>query len=56
VLVGSPDYYSRFGFINETELVYGDLDRKFVQKMAFAEFTRNGQLKYCEAFEAAASA
>lgn len=56
VLIGNPDYYSRFGFINETDLVYGDLDRKFVQKLAFSEPTRNGELKYCEAFEAAASA
>jgi len=56
VLVGNPDYYSRFGFINETDLVYGDLDRKFVQKLAFAEPTRNGRLEYCRAFEDVASA
>ena len=55
VLIGDPNYYSRFGFINNTELYYGGLDRQFVQKLSFVLPERNGQLKYCDAFEKAAS-
>ena len=55
VLIGNPDYYSRFGFVNETELYYGSLDRAFIQKLTFLGPARNGQLKYCRAFEDAAA-
>lgn len=55
VLVGDPAYYARFGFEGDTDLQYGDLDRRYVQRLALNGSVRGGILTYCEAFEKAAS-
>lgn len=55
VLVGDPNYYGRFGFIGNTDLIYGDSGRRYVQKLEFIPSTKNGILKYCKAFEEAAT-
>jgi len=55
VLVGNPDYYSRFGFINKCGLEYGGLDATVVQKLVLAGPDKTGTLTYCESFERAAS-
>lgn len=55
VLIGNPDYYSRFGFVNKTGLTYGDLDTAYVQSLPFDGLSPKGHLKYCEAFESAAA-
>ena len=54
-LIGNPNYYARFGFINNTDLSYGDLDRAFVQKLTLLGADRNGVLKFCKVFEEAAA-
>jgi putative acetyltransferase len=51
VLIGDPNYYSRFGFINETGLTYKGLDRKFVQRVTFAAPARDGEVLFTSAFE-----
>ena len=51
VLTGDPNYYSRFGFINKTEFAYGNLDKTYVQQLAFVGPIRNGRLEFCRALE-----
>lgn len=55
VLVGDPNYYSRFGFQNNCGLTYGALDTNFVQKLVLAGPDRTGTLTYCDSFERAAA-
>ena len=55
VLVGNPDYYSRFGFKNHCGLTYADLDTAYIQKLVLAGPDRTGTLTYCDSFERAAA-
>lgn len=55
VLIGDPNYYSRFGFENNSGLAYKGLDKQFVQKLTFVAPQRDGELLYCTAFEEAAA-
>lgn len=56
VLVGNPDYYSRFGFKNDETLDYHGLDMKFVQRLTFRGKQDNGALLFAPAFEKAENA
>lgn len=55
VLVGNPEYYSRFGFENHCGLIYGDLDTAYIQKLVLTGPDRTGTLTYCDSFERAAA-
>lgn len=50
-LVGNPDVYSRVGFVSDGQLTYGDLDRKYVQRLVLAGPAPRGALTYAPAFE-----
>lgn len=50
VLVGDPDYYSRFGFKSEGWLAYEDVPPKFVQWLSFDETIPTGKVTYSPAF------
>lgn len=49
VLVGNPDYYSRFGF-KCGGISYGELDPKFVQWLSFRGDVPIGKIRYSRAF------
>lgn len=49
-LVGSPDYYGRFGFASDGGLSYGDLDRRYVLRRVFAGPAPSGALQFAPAF------
>ena len=51
VLIGNPDYYGRFGFLNDGRISYRDLESKFVQWLAFGEETPSGVLTYSPGLE-----
>jgi len=51
VLVGNPDYYSRFDFFSDPDLGYGGFENKFVQQHPICGPAKTGQIKYCHAFE-----
>ena len=50
-LIGSPDLYSKFGFISNGELSFGELDRKYVQFIAFDGSDPKGPLQFAPAFD-----
>lgn len=50
VLIGDPNYYSRFGFISDGTLTYGDVPSEFVQWIGFDGHTASGNLRYAAAF------
>lgn len=49
-LIGSPDYYSRFGFFSDGQLGYGDVPAPYVQRVVLAGPDRVGDLVYGVAF------
>jgi len=51
-LIGDPEYYSRFGFITDGNVRYGDLPSEHVQWLSFDESQPSGELVYCPAFGA----
>lgn len=53
-LVGNPDYYGRFGFVNNCGLTYGGLDGRVVHKQVLAGPDKTGVLAFSERFERAA--
>ncbi len=50
VLVGNPDYYSRFGFRGDSGVTYMGLDLKFVQQLPFDGVLKSGEIKYSPGF------
>ena len=54
VLVGDPAYYSRFGFLSDGLLSYGELDRRYIQRIIFSGPAPQGALEFAPAFDAAA--
>ncbi len=55
VLVGDPAYYSRFGFLGDCGLTYGDVPPKYVQQRALNGQPATGRVTYSPAFETAAA-
>lgn len=55
VLVGNPDYYSRFGFEANVGLIYGDVPAEYIQRLVLAGTAKRGTLQYSPAFELAAA-
>jgi len=51
-LIGDPKYYSRFGFISDGLVRYGDLPAEHVQWLSFDESQPAGELVFCPAFGA----
>lgn len=51
VLLGDPNYYSRFGFVSDGNLTYHDLPKHFVQWVGFNGNLASGDLRYSAAFE-----
>lgn len=53
-LIGDPAYYSRSGFESDGGLTYGDLDRRYIQRIVFSGPALVGELKFAAAFDIAA--
>ena len=51
VLIGSPDYYVRFGFKSDGSLIYGNVSADYVQWLSFGGGTAVGRLRFAPAFE-----
>jgi len=49
-LIGDPKYYSRFGFVSDGNVQYGDLPSEHVQWLSFGESQPAGELVFCPAF------
>lgn len=52
VLIGDPAYYSRFGFIADPGVTYGDIPPEYVQRLAFGDAVPSGEIAYHAGFEA----
>lgn len=52
VLLGDPDYYSRFGFRAMPELVLPDVPPEYFQALAFGDDVPVGTVTYHQAFDA----
>lgn len=52
VLVGEPEYYSRFGFRAHSGLTYADAPREYFFALSLAEPIPLGEIAYHRAFEA----
>jgi putative acetyltransferase len=50
-LIGDPNVYSRMGFESDGSLSYGDLDRRYVQRIVFSGSAPRGTLKFAPAFQ-----
>lgn len=50
-LIGNPDIYGRAGFESDGLLAYGDLDRRFVQRLVLSGPPPHGELKFAPAFD-----
>lgn len=50
-LIGDPAFYGRFGFHSDGLLSYGDLDRRYVQRIVFSGPAPRGALKFAPAFD-----
>ena len=50
-LIGNPDIYGRVGFESDGLLAYGDLDRRFVQRLVFSGPPPRGELKFAPGFD-----
>ncbi|KGE01202.1 N-acetyltransferase [Rhizobium sp. YS-1r] len=53
-LIGNPEVYRGSGFESDRLLSYGDLDRRYVQRIVFSGPSPRGVLKFADAFEAGA--
>lgn len=51
VLVGDPNYYSRFGFQSDGHLHYRDVPDRYVQWLAFGEMRPSGTLTFSRGLE-----
>lgn len=54
-LIGSPDFYSRFGFRSDGRLAYGSLDKSYIQWIVLEGQPPIGELKFAPAFSSDAS-
>jgi len=52
VLLGDPNYYSRFGFKNYPELILPDVPNEYFQALSFSGNITTGYVSYHEAFNA----
>jgi putative acetyltransferase len=50
-LIGDPGYYGRLDFKSSGQLLYGDLDSRYVQHIVFWGPEPHGRLGYARAFE-----
>ncbi|CAN7232190.1 N-acetyltransferase [Devosia sp. LjRoot16] len=50
-LIGNPDIYGRVGFESDGLLAYGDLDRRFVQRLVLSGPPPRGELKFAPGFD-----
>jgi putative acetyltransferase len=50
-LIGNPDIYGRVGFESDGRLAYGDLDRRFVQRLVLNGPPPQGELKFAPGFD-----
>lgn len=51
VLIGDPAFYSRFGFVGDCGLTYGDVPVGYVQGLALSSDFRQGVIRYADGFE-----
>ena len=51
VLIGNPDYYHRFGFLNDGRITYRDLESQYVQWLSFGDEKPSGVLVYSPGLE-----
>ncbi|HEY2676194.1 MAG TPA: N-acetyltransferase [Steroidobacteraceae bacterium] len=54
VVLGDPNYYSRFGFKPEPQLVLSNVPPEYFQAVSFAGSVPHGKVSYHRAFDAAA--
>ncbi|MDH4987984.1 N-acetyltransferase [Aminobacter anthyllidis] len=52
VLIGDPAYYSRFGFVADPGVSYGNIPPQYVQRLAFGQHIPSGEILYHAGFEA----
>ncbi|MEL6687744.1 MAG: N-acetyltransferase [Pseudomonadota bacterium] len=50
-LIGDPNYYSRFNFIGDCGLTYGEVPPEYVQGLFLDDNSRTGELQYVPAFD-----
>jgi len=51
VLIGDPNYYSRFGFVGDGRIAYRALPKEVVQWLAFSDLPPSGVLKFSPGLE-----
>ena len=50
VLVGDPNYYSRFGFEHDSRLTYGPVPAQYLQRLVFVPPVPQGEVQFHPAF------
>ena len=50
-LLGSPDFYARFGFVSDGTLSYGSVPARFIQGIVLTGARPSGELAYAPAFD-----
>lgn len=53
VVLGDPGFYSRFGFVSDGTLRYGDLPVRLIQRLVFDGTAPSGEVHYAPAFDLA---
>ncbi|MBM6583877.1 GNAT family N-acetyltransferase [Microvirga sp. BT689] len=53
VVLGSPSYYSRFGFVSDPELRYGDVPPEHFQRLCFTDIVPKGEVAFHPGFHVA---
>lgn len=52
VVLGDPAYYSRFGFMSDPELRYGDVPPEYFQRLVFTAVAPKGEVAFHTGFDA----
>lgn len=52
VVLGSPDYYRRFGFVSDPELRFRTAPAEYFQRLSFRNVAPKGEVSYHAAFNA----
>ncbi|KUL95817.1 GCN5 family acetyltransferase [Bosea sp. WAO] len=52
VVLGDPAYYSRFGFMSDPELRYGDVPPEYFQRLVFTAIAPKGEVAFHAGFDA----